>query len=56
VSLKEIAPGCAREAEPPPSVLVLDLAQNDDLDVKTLDTLAELADELATASSCGPPG
>jgi MFS superfamily sulfate permease-like transporter len=39
--------GSAREAEPPPSVLVLDLAQNDDLDVETLDTLAELADELA---------
>ena len=34
-------------AEPKPAALVLDLARNDDIDVQALDTLGELADELA---------
>lgn len=47
VTVKERPLALVRAAEPRPGVLVLDLAQNDDLDVETLDTVAEPADELA---------
>ena len=35
-------------AEPPPSVLVLDISRNDELDIQTLDMLGELTGELGS--------
>ena len=45
--VKERLLDITRTASPQPTAVVLDLAESPDLDVETLDTLADLADELA---------
>ena len=45
--VKERLLDITRRASPQPTAVVLDLAESPDLDVETLDTLADLADELA---------
>ena len=47
VNLRDRLLAAVHQAEPRPHAVVLDLAESPDLDVETLDTLAELADMLA---------
>jgi sulfate permease, SulP family len=46
--IKEAVLGLVAQAAQPPQIVVLDLSHNSDLDVQSLDTIVELADDLAS--------